>query len=230
MRRITKVATVATATLIAIGVASAAQASVTIDADGKGFVGKGDVQTALGYNNSQMQANAGSLRFTTSQDATQTVTQAVSQSATQVGTQSAMQAGAQIGTQSAEQVMVETLSCTKDNGDVDQRVRTGYRSGERTAERQGTRTGVRFATREGGRTGNREGVRSGDLVGKIAASVAYTSRTQNQINGFNLGGFLSDPSFVAVGDAVNSDSFTGGFTFGGLGLPHGVRVRCVHLR
>ena len=38
--------------------ASAANAAVTIDATGKGFVGKGDVQTALGYNNTQMQANA----------------------------------------------------------------------------------------------------------------------------------------------------------------------------
>jgi len=43
----------------------AAFAAVTFDpATGTGFVGKGDVQTALGYNNKQLQDNAGSLQFT----------------------------------------------------------------------------------------------------------------------------------------------------------------------
>jgi hypothetical protein len=52
--------------VLAIGVmASSAFASVTYDAaTGTGFVGKGDVQTALGYNNAQMQANADNLVFT----------------------------------------------------------------------------------------------------------------------------------------------------------------------
>ncbi len=39
--------------------------AVTFDAaTGTGFVGKGDVQTALGYNNKQLNDNAGSLIFT----------------------------------------------------------------------------------------------------------------------------------------------------------------------
>lgn len=43
---------------------SAASAAVTFDpATGTGFVGKGDVQTALVYNNKQLQDNAGSLEF-----------------------------------------------------------------------------------------------------------------------------------------------------------------------
>jgi hypothetical protein len=42
-----------------------ASASVTVDpTTGIGFVGKGDVQTALGLNNAQMQAQANSLAFT----------------------------------------------------------------------------------------------------------------------------------------------------------------------
>ena len=57
MRRIIKVAAVAATSLIALGAGSAAHASVTVNADGTGFVGKGDVQNALGgLNNSQIQA------------------------------------------------------------------------------------------------------------------------------------------------------------------------------
>ncbi len=44
--------------------ATAATAAVTFDpATGTGFVGKGDVQVALNYNNKQLQDNAGSLEF-----------------------------------------------------------------------------------------------------------------------------------------------------------------------
>jgi hypothetical protein len=44
--------------------ATAASAAVTFDpATGTGFVGKGDVQLALGLNNAQLQAQAGSLQF-----------------------------------------------------------------------------------------------------------------------------------------------------------------------
>jgi len=40
-------------------------ASITFDATtGKGFVGKGNVQTVLGWNNAQLQANASSVTFT----------------------------------------------------------------------------------------------------------------------------------------------------------------------
>ncbi|WP_066310410.1 hypothetical protein [Bacillus sp. FJAT-29814] len=45
--------------------ASSAFAAVTFDpTTGTGFVGKGDVQTALGYNNAKMQAEAKNLVFT----------------------------------------------------------------------------------------------------------------------------------------------------------------------
>lgn len=44
--------------------AGSAFAAVTIDDSGTGFVGKGDVQLALGLNNAQMQAVADKLNFT----------------------------------------------------------------------------------------------------------------------------------------------------------------------
>ncbi len=48
----------------ALAVAGAAMAAVTFDpATGTGFVGKGDVQLALGLNNAQLQSQAGSFTF-----------------------------------------------------------------------------------------------------------------------------------------------------------------------
>ena len=43
-----------------------ASAEVIVDSNGNGFVGKGDVQLALGYNNAQLQQNANSLVFSLS--------------------------------------------------------------------------------------------------------------------------------------------------------------------
>lgn len=51
--------------LLTFSALTSASAEVVYDAStGTGFVGKGDVQLALGYNNAQMQANAQSLVFT----------------------------------------------------------------------------------------------------------------------------------------------------------------------
>ena len=38
-----------------VATATAASASVTVNDAGKGFIGKGDVQTVLGYNNAALQ-------------------------------------------------------------------------------------------------------------------------------------------------------------------------------
>ncbi|WP_423800203.1 hypothetical protein [Neobacillus sp. SAB-20_R2A] len=61
---------------LALGImASSAFAAVTIDpSTGKGFVGKGDVQTALGYNNAKMQAEANNLVFTYKSEETYAIT------------------------------------------------------------------------------------------------------------------------------------------------------------
>ena len=56
---------------VAAAMTVGAAAAVTFDpATGTGFVGKGDVQLALGMNNAQLQAAARSLAFTYSDEAT----------------------------------------------------------------------------------------------------------------------------------------------------------------
>ena len=54
------------ASLLALAIPTAAMASVAVDGNGVGFVGKGDVQTALGYanNNAFTDADARSATFT----------------------------------------------------------------------------------------------------------------------------------------------------------------------
>jgi hypothetical protein len=60
-----KVLTGAAAGVLAFSLfASAAFGAVNLDADsGKGFVGKGEVQSAFGWNNAQLQANAEKVQF-----------------------------------------------------------------------------------------------------------------------------------------------------------------------
>jgi len=53
------------ASLMALAIPAAGLASVTVNADGTGFVGKGDVQTALGgLNNARIQAKDFTVTFT----------------------------------------------------------------------------------------------------------------------------------------------------------------------
>src|SRR6476646_5359037 len=61
MHRIIKIVTLAAFALLAT--AAVASASVAVD-NGVGFVGKGDVQTALGWNNAAFDKGAKSLTFT----------------------------------------------------------------------------------------------------------------------------------------------------------------------
>jgi hypothetical protein len=65
MKNTTKILTAATGAATALlFTAGAASATVTFDpGSGTGFVGKGDVQTAYGWNNQTLQANAGGLTF-----------------------------------------------------------------------------------------------------------------------------------------------------------------------
>ncbi len=49
--------------LASAATAFTAYAAVTVDEDGYGFVGKGDVQLAYDWNNAELQANAASLTF-----------------------------------------------------------------------------------------------------------------------------------------------------------------------
>lgn len=48
----------------ALTIGGAAAATVTVNGDGTGLVGKGDVQSAFGWNNAQFQRNAAAITFT----------------------------------------------------------------------------------------------------------------------------------------------------------------------
>jgi hypothetical protein len=74
MRKMSRsLATVAVAGLLAVS--SVARASVAVDAStGVGFVGTGDVQTAFGWNNAQLQNKAGGVTFTFDSEDTYLVT------------------------------------------------------------------------------------------------------------------------------------------------------------
>jgi hypothetical protein len=59
------------ASIAALAIPTAAMASVTVDGNGNGFVGKGDVQTALGYaNDAAFQKDASKATFTAASSTT----------------------------------------------------------------------------------------------------------------------------------------------------------------
>src|SRR5262245_5475316 len=97
--------------------ATAASASVSVNpTSGVGFVGKGDVQSAFGWKNADLQANASAVKFTSSQAASQAMTLTVEQHGTLAGTQSGNQSVNQTLSQTATQAVSEDLSCTVTNG------------------------------------------------------------------------------------------------------------------
>src|SRR5262245_53131892 len=102
MNRITKVAALAAVGVTAaIATGTLASAGVTVDATGHGFVGKGDIQSAMGWNNDALQRNAATLSFTIKQPASQALTQDATQTATETATQTGTQTVTQTGTQAA---------------------------------------------------------------------------------------------------------------------------------
>ena len=126
-----------------LALATAAKAA-TLDAAGTGFVGKGEVQSAFGWNN---KAAAGQpvqghvlRRAADHPGATQGVRQTGVEHNFQFGVQSATQTGTQAGTQ----VVAQDLTCTYTNGNGTQTFhREGVRDGDRTGTREGTREGQR---------------------------------------------------------------------------------------
>ena len=116
----------------ALAVAGPASASVTIDSAGKGFVGKGNVQTALGMNNSALQkaVDKGSVHRRAA-DVPVAHPERLA-AGTQAGTQAGVQS-APAGTQSATQVVSQDLTCKFTNGNGTKTFhRDGVRDGERT--------------------------------------------------------------------------------------------------
>jgi hypothetical protein len=178
---------VISAPLLTIGSAHA----YTADAAGKGFVGKGEVQSAFGMNNATMQKAVDGKKFTFSgvQTTAQAMVQDVIQSGTQSGTQAATQVGTQSATQSATQVISQDLTCTYTNGNGTKTfhrdgVRDGDREGSRTTSREATRSTSRNAVREGERSGSRAGSQSGS----ISSELAYDNKHTGQYTGFFLRG------------------------------------------
>jgi hypothetical protein len=187
MHRTTKRAAKITAFAAVAFIASAgvANASVTVT-DGTGFVGKGDVQTLLGWNNQTLQKNAESLRFTTVQEASQALSQSVTQDATQAGTQSVSQ----------------DVTCT---------LATGQKTFHRDGERDGSRTGSHSGTR----TGNRAGTLNGNISYTVAYEARKANQfTGFNLNGVT-GQSTFVPSGAAVYGAPSwGDYAFGDYTFG----------------
>ena len=166
-------AAVGTTVAATLMLAPAASAAVTFnETNGTGFVGKGDVQVAFGWNNKQLQTNATGVSFSFTQDATQAVTQAASQTASQTTSQS----------------FTTYVSCNTAEG-------------KKTFYREGNRSGVTTATRDGQREGERAGTLSGAISSALDGDPRQT-KGQNQFTGFILKGFAGTPTFTASGDPV----------------------------
>jgi hypothetical protein len=145
------------AMLGALAVPAVASASVAVDSNGMGFVGKGDVQVAFGWNNATLQKNAAGVTFTSSQAAQQ----ALSQSATQVGTMAVTQS------------VSREVSCV-----IEQKTKTFYN--------EGTRSGERVGMRNGSRGGSRSGTLAGTLKSAIAYDARVKNQiTGFNLKGFN---------------------------------------------
>lgn len=195
--------------LVALAVPVAASASVTVNPDGTGFVGKGNVQTAFGWNNQKLQDNAKSVTFSGSQSVTQSLSQDISQVLTQTGTQNGIQSGVQSATQVGTQDVTETIRCSKNGADI-QNVRHGIRDASREGSREATRQASREASRVGSREGDRVGTRSGTRSGNIASVLDGDPRQvkgQQQFTGFILKGYTPG-SVVTTPGADNMDAST----------------------
>jgi hypothetical protein len=197
---------------------TSASASVTIDSAGKGFVGKGDVQTALGYNNVALQkaVDGKTLVFTAKVPTSQALSQAAEQTATQAGTQAGTQTAVQTVTQAGTQTVSQDLTCTYTNGNG---TKVFHRDGVRDGDRTGTREGTREGARDGIRTGERDGVRSGTQYGTQTGSVSYgldvEARKNSQYTGFILNGWTGTPAYASTGAPVWVDPPAfGDWTFG----------------
>lgn len=198
-----RIAAVAIATTAGFAISAApARAAVTFDptcsltasnGTGKcGFVGKGDVQFALGWNNDKLQKGAKNLTFTGEQTTVQTLTQAGSQTVTQTATQSGTQTVTQGLRRTVTETVVQTVSCDMGGGTVEQQHRTGHRDGEQTGTQTATQTSTRIGSRTGSRSLTRDGSRNGSTTSTVAYTIQYDSRDKKQVTGFFLNG-LSNP-------------------------------------
>ena len=171
-------------------VGTAAHASVTVDEAGKGFVGKGKVQTAFGWNNATTQKNQTGVTFSAEQPTTQSLSQDVSQTGVEHNFQMGVQSATQCGTQSGIQVVSQDLTCEFTNGSGTKVFhRDGVRDGDRTGTREGTKTATATASVTACATAPAPASRSGKQVGKVASALAATDKKTGQYTGWFLNGF-----------------------------------------
>ncbi|MEV7633370.1 hypothetical protein AB0N64_13290 [Microbacterium sp. NPDC089318] len=219
MRRISLAAPAAVLSAAALVLVPAAAQAYTVSPDGSFFVGKGEVQTVMGWNNAQLQTNALSLTFTSRSAAMQELTQ----SATQLAVEEVSQAGTESAVQSVSVIGVvpylRQVSCTID-GNKEQQFVSGTRAATRDGERQGTRSAERDGSRTGARSGERTGDRAGTVEGTLDYTIDYKARQQNQFTGFFVEAPDSGVFTETAGTTVWSDigwgdyAFTGEYNYG----------------
>jgi hypothetical protein len=187
MNRITKIAAASALAVALVGTAGAANAATINDA-GAGFVGKGEVQSAFGWNNKDMQgATATGFTFSTTQSATKALTQDASQ----------------VVTQDAHADVTRTVSCFIDGKKVDHTA-FGTRDGSRTGVRNGERTGTLHGSLKGSLTSTvaydtkgKTGQWTGFYLTKYAAGSPAFSTTESPV--WNIEAQYGDAEY---GDAV----------------------------
>ena len=208
MRKIILGLTAAAAIAAPVALAGSASAA-TIDAAGRGFVGKGEVQTAFGWNNAAAPKNQAAVTFTAKQPTTQALTQTVSQDGYRIGTQQGTQHATQTGTQSGTMAVSQDLTCTFTNGNGTKTFhRDGVREGNRIGTREGTRDGERDAVRNFERSGTRTGTQSGVQSGVLVSALDAADKKTGQYTGWFLKGFNGSPAYSETGAPVwNAPSF-----------------------
>jgi hypothetical protein len=174
-----------------------------------GFVGKGDVQTALGYSNAMLQSavNGETLAFSVQQNATQGLTQSGSQTATQSAVKGVVQTGQQVGVLSGTRSGTQTLSCPQG-----QHTRTGTQSGTASGTMAGSREGTITGTRSGSRDGQRSGSRTGTLTATYSWALSNDGRKKVQYTGFLLTGLSGESEYT--GHATWEDFAWGDYGWG----------------
>jgi len=215
MHRIIKIAagTAGLATAALMATATAGNAA-TLNTDGSGFVGKGEVQSAFGWNNKAAQDNQSKVTFTAEQPTSQALTQAVSQTGVEHNFQLGVQSATQSATQAGTQVVGQDLTCEFNNGNGTKVFhRDGVRDGERAGERTGTREGQRTVARIGERVGTRTGEQAGKQVGKVASAIDAKDKVTGQYTGWYLKGFTTSVSST-VGSPVWDAPQFGDYQFG----------------
>ena len=206
--------------------------AATIDEAGKGFVGKGEVQTAFGWNNATMQKNQTDVTFTAEQPTTQSLTQSVSQTGVEHNFQMGVQSATQTGTQSGTQVVSQDLTCEFTNGSGTKTFhRDGIRDGDRTGTREGTREGERDVARLGERFGTRTGTQSGTQTGSIVSALERHRQEDRPVHRLVPQGLHRHPTYTETGSPVWDAPTFGDYEFG---EPHvrrlGLLLRRLRLR